>query len=179
MSFCTNHPDTDAYGICKYCGKPFCKECLVEGKEFNSCRNPDCLKANEFGILPHKITCPKCGKKITLSEKERNEVIVHCHKCESTIDFSVDPPAITEPKKYAEVTWSMNQGDLFIIKSILDDAEIDYYTMGENFLSVDPLIQPARFFVVEDQIDTVKELLKETQIKISGISLTDIPDDDE
>ena len=27
---CTKHPETEAVGMCTYCGKPFCKECLVE-----------------------------------------------------------------------------------------------------------------------------------------------------
>lgn len=29
---CTNHPETEAEGMCTYCGKPFCHECLVEIK---------------------------------------------------------------------------------------------------------------------------------------------------
>ena len=29
---CTNHPEVDAQGVCAYCGKPFCKDCLVEVK---------------------------------------------------------------------------------------------------------------------------------------------------
>ncbi len=27
---CTNHPEREADGMCTYCGKPFCKDCLVE-----------------------------------------------------------------------------------------------------------------------------------------------------
>ena len=26
---CTNHPDVEAAGICVYCGRPFCQNCLV------------------------------------------------------------------------------------------------------------------------------------------------------
>ena len=29
---CTNHPEVEAQGMCAYCGKPFCKDCLVEVK---------------------------------------------------------------------------------------------------------------------------------------------------
>jgi hypothetical protein len=64
----------------------------------------------------------------------------------------------------------MNQGDIALIKSILEDANIDYYVFGENFLSVDPLIQPAKFFVNENQIDEVKELLKDIKLSIWGFS---------
>jgi len=28
--FCHNHPEVEAAGTCSYCGKPFCRECLVE-----------------------------------------------------------------------------------------------------------------------------------------------------
>ena len=27
---CTNHPEVEASGMCAYCGKPFCQDCLVE-----------------------------------------------------------------------------------------------------------------------------------------------------
>ena len=36
---CTNHVDVDAIGMCTYCGKPFCKDCLVEVKERMYCKN--------------------------------------------------------------------------------------------------------------------------------------------
>ena len=35
---CTNHPDREADGMCTYCGKPFCKECLVEVKGRMYCK---------------------------------------------------------------------------------------------------------------------------------------------
>ena len=36
---CTNHPEVDAQGMCAYCGKPFCKDCLVEVKGRMYCKN--------------------------------------------------------------------------------------------------------------------------------------------
>ncbi len=36
---CTNHPQVEAHGMCAYCGKPFCKECLVEVKGRMYCKN--------------------------------------------------------------------------------------------------------------------------------------------
>lgn len=36
---CTNHPEIDAQGMCAYCGKPFCKECLVEVKGRMYCKD--------------------------------------------------------------------------------------------------------------------------------------------
>ncbi len=35
---CTNHPEIDAQGMCTYCGKPFCKDCLVEVKGRMYCK---------------------------------------------------------------------------------------------------------------------------------------------
>ena len=35
---CTNHPEVEAQGMCAYCGKPFCKECLVEVKGRMYCK---------------------------------------------------------------------------------------------------------------------------------------------
>ena len=36
---CTNHPEIDAQGMCAYCGKPFCKDCLVEVKGRMYCKD--------------------------------------------------------------------------------------------------------------------------------------------
>ena len=35
---CTNHPEREADGMCPYCGKPFCSECLVEVKGKMYCK---------------------------------------------------------------------------------------------------------------------------------------------
>ena len=36
---CTNHPEVEAQGMCVYCGKPFCKDCLVEVKGKLYCKD--------------------------------------------------------------------------------------------------------------------------------------------
>ena len=36
---CTIHPEVEAQGMCAYCGKPFCKECLVEVKGRMYCKD--------------------------------------------------------------------------------------------------------------------------------------------
>ena len=35
---CTNHPEVEAQGMCAYCGKPFCNDCLVEVKVRKYCK---------------------------------------------------------------------------------------------------------------------------------------------
>lgn len=39
MMNCTNHPEKEAQGMCAYCGKPFCNDCLVEVKGRMYCKN--------------------------------------------------------------------------------------------------------------------------------------------
>jgi hypothetical protein len=41
---CTNHPQVEAAGVCSYCGKPFCSDCLVEADGRMYCKN-DITKA--------------------------------------------------------------------------------------------------------------------------------------
>lgn len=36
---CTKHPEIEAQGMCAYCGKPFCKDCLVEVKGRMYCKD--------------------------------------------------------------------------------------------------------------------------------------------
>lgn len=36
---CAKHHDKEAAGMCVYCGKPYCKECLVEVNGKNYCRD--------------------------------------------------------------------------------------------------------------------------------------------
>ena len=35
---CSNHPEVEAAGICAYCGKPYCQDCLVEVKGRMYCK---------------------------------------------------------------------------------------------------------------------------------------------
>lgn len=36
---CINHPEAEASGMCTYCGKPFCKDCLIEVKGRMYCKD--------------------------------------------------------------------------------------------------------------------------------------------
>lgn len=36
---CTKHSDVEAQGMCAYCGKPFCSDCLVEVKGRMYCKD--------------------------------------------------------------------------------------------------------------------------------------------
>ncbi len=64
----------------------------------------------------------------------------------------------------------MNQGDIALAISILDDGGFDYYIAGQNFAQIDPLIQPARFFIRNDQLKDAIERLKNVDFNIFGVS---------
>ena len=117
-----------------------------------------------------EIICSECSTILEPSEEERITRKIHCTKCESLIDLNFDPPKIIKPENYIELLTTFNQGDIALIKSILEDSEINYYVTGENFLSVDPLIQPARFIVLDNQSGEAKNLLKDFELHIFGVS---------
>ena len=174
MEKCPNHPEKEAMYVCHSCGRHYCESCLTAAGDYYYCNNPKCqeaLKASMLSeLLPEEIECPNCSANILLDEKEQTTRIVHCPECESLIDFSKEPPSILNPKEYIQINSSINQGDIGIIKSLLDDANIDYYVYGENFLVIDPLIQPARIFIAKDQFEEAKEILKDVDIHIFGLS---------
>jgi hypothetical protein len=174
MKFCVNHPNKKAFSICHGCGKDYCKSCLDEGKEFYYCNNQECQKLLLEELTPKlftdKIICPNCSCELELTIEERTSRKVHCPDCEAFINLKTIPPKVSRKENYVELLSSFNLGDIALIKSILDDSEIDYYAFGENFLATDPLIQPVRFFVNESQFDEAKEVLKDIKLNIWGYS---------
>lgn len=174
MEKCPNHPDKNAVYTCHSCGKHFCELCLTESGDFYYCKSPKCqeeVKTSILPDLPEEIVCPNCSENLELEEKERVSRQVHCPECDSLIDFTTEPPTVINPEEYVEITSSINQGDIGVIRSILDDANIDYYIFGENFLIINPLLQPARVFVVQEQVEETKKILKDVDIHIFGVSM--------
>ncbi|MDR3667960.1 MAG: DUF2007 domain-containing protein [Ignavibacteriaceae bacterium] len=173
MENCTNHPEIETDSVCHNCGKPYCQECLSEGGEYYYCKKPECQKAmkNELNSgLPMQINCPSCHFTIGINKNENMKKLVRCPECDSLINLAVDPPEIIKDKEYVQMLSSMNQGDLGIIKSMLDDGGIDYFVNGENFLIIDPLIQPARIMVRVDQLEEASEIIKNLNFHIFGVS---------
>jgi len=50
------------------------------------------------------------------------------------------------------------------------NSNIDYYVLDGEFLTVRPLVQPARFYVADGQLEEAKELLKDFELHIFGVS---------
>jgi hypothetical protein len=172
---CINHPDKIAYSPCEGCGKFFCKECLdldcirIEYEIECYCKNPSCQKLKP---LPEIVICPNCDTELELSYDEQRNKRFHCEVCEAFIDFSIDPTKIIEKDNFVPFFSTNNQGNIAVLKSILDNAKIEYYVFDENFLSSN-LIAPARFFVRTDQLKEAKEILNECELQIWGISKGD------
>ncbi len=71
---------------------------------------------------------------------------------------------------FVEVIATFNMADIALIKSVLQGSDIDYFFRDENFSNIRPLVEPARLFVRQDQVETVQELFKDIQFKFQGIS---------
>lgn len=190
MKTCFNHPKRKALSKCHGCGKDYCEECLDEGLEYYYCRKPECqtMLLQELSgkngtenynndIAPKKIVCPNCEAEIELTEDEVEEKKVHCPSCEALIDLKFDPPHVQQKDNYIELLSSLNQGDIALLKSILDDGQIDYYVFGEITLGAQPFLFPVRFFVNAGQIDLAKELLKNFDLRIFGPSASNYEED--
>jgi len=174
MNNCFNHPEKKAFSICHGCGKEFCDSCLNEGVEYYYCENIECQKLFRIELpaieAPEIVFCPNCDSELELSDDERIKGKIHCPVCESVIDFTVDPPKLLERENYIEILSSLNKGDIALIKSILEDGDIDYFTLGESFLDVRPLVEPLKILVNANQINEAKELLTDFELKIFGTS---------
>ncbi|HUI29452.1 MAG TPA: DUF2007 domain-containing protein [Candidatus Acidoferrales bacterium] len=174
MEHCINHPGKKALSVCHGCGKNFCEVCLDEGREFYYCKNPACQellkKDKKVELLPEKMMCPVCSSELELSNEDRTSKKFHCPECKSFVDLTEDPPKIWDDKNYLLLLTTMNQGDIAVIKSLLDNANIDYYAFDEDFLSMRPLVQPARFFVAESDVEKAKEIMESLNLNFFGIT---------
>jgi len=172
--YCVNHPTTEALSICHNCGQHFCADCLSEGKEYYYCQAPECQTALNKELnpasIPGEITCPSCKAVVQLNKDELLKHLFRCPECDSLINVSIKGPEIIEDREYVEILSSLNQPDIAVLHSVLDDAGLDYYITGQNFLSVRPLLEPARVFVASDQVEQAKELLKDFEVHLFGFS---------
>ena len=174
MNTCKNHPDREAFSICHNCGEHYCQDCLSEGKEYYYCNKPKCQAALRKEIPGEDLNpiqiCPNCKKEFKLSDEARLSGKVHCPECEAFIDFTTKPPSFKLAEEFAHLLDTMNQGDIALAISILDDGGFDYYISGQNFARIDPLIQPARFYVRKDQLKDAITRLKDVKFNIFGVS---------
>ncbi len=104
--------------------------------------------------------CPNC-------RSEYVDGIRQCTDCGSPLVDALPPDPGTY--KFVEVLSTLNLADIAVIKSILDGGEIHYYFFDENFNHLYPLVQPARLYIRDDDVDQAKELLKDFSITYPGL----------
>lgn len=110
--------------------------------------------------------CPVC-------RSEYRQGFTICNDCGVELVDEIPPEQGKEFIEYEEVLSTFNPGDIAFIKSVLDSEEITYYFHGEHFNYVRPLVEPARLMVKSDQVETVRELLKDTKLSFMAINLDD------
>jgi hypothetical protein len=108
--------------------------------------------------------CPNC-------KAEYLPGVTVCAECKIPLVESLPAEADHEANvpNYVEVLSTFNAGDIALIKSILDDGEIDYLIEGEYFNALQPLLQPVKILVPEEKLDTAKEILKDFDLKYMGL----------
>jgi hypothetical protein len=72
------------------------------------------------------------------------------------------PPAPElEFHEFVEIMTVFDEADIMLIKSVFDDAGLDYYLHGESSRLLVPLPFSTRLMVREDQADEGKRILTE------------------
>lgn len=107
--------------------------------------------------------CPQC-------RSEYRPGIKDCVDCEiPLVDVLPPEPDHTTEVRYVRILSTYNAADVAIVKSILDDAEIDYYFANEGFNVVSPLIQPEVLYVKRDQEEDAREALRGVDLRYMGL----------
>ncbi len=107
--------------------------------------------------------CPVC-------RSEYVEGVTECHDCRVPLVKVLKDPLDEPPIEFEEVLQTYNQGDIAVIRSLLDNEDIQYFFRGEIFNLVDPLIQPAKLHVRKDQSKRVREMLANLNVTFLGVS---------
>ena len=100
--------------------------------------------------------CPKC-------EKEYPSGLHQCADCGVDL-IEGRPPETGNDAVYVdlvEIFSTYNQGDIAVIKSVLDGEEIHYYFQGESSNMMIAAGSYARLLVRADEADRAREILRE------------------
>jgi len=108
--------------------------------------------------------CPQC-------KAEFVEGITICPECDIRLIKELPPEPKPEFVDFEEVLATYNQADIVFLKSLLDSENITYFFKGENFQYVRPWVDPARLMIRTDQVEEVKDLIKDLKLSFLGINL--------
>jgi hypothetical protein len=108
--------------------------------------------------------CPQC-------RSEYLQGIRECVDCQiPLVDVLPPEPDHATEDLYVRILSTYNAADVAIVKSILDDAQIDYYFANEGFNGVSPLIQPEVLFVLKEQEEEAREALRDVDLRYMGLT---------
>jgi hypothetical protein len=110
--------------------------------------------------------CPKCGA-------EYREGFAECADCGVALVW--EKPAIAEDEnagyvRYTEIVRTFGLADVAIIRSLLEEAGIDYFIKDEHYALVRPLVEPPKVMVNRDQVEEAREILKDLNMEFRAIA---------
>jgi len=109
--------------------------------------------------------CPECNSEFI-------EGITTCPECDIELVNELPPEPESEFVDYIEILSTYNPADIAFVNSLPDSEDITYFFKGEHFMYVRPLADPARLMNRADQVEQVKDLLRDVELSITGIKLT-------
>lgn len=107
--------------------------------------------------------CPQC-------RTEYREGFDVCADCKIKLVEELPPEPDPEFIEYEQVMQTYNPADIAIIKSILDAEEVTYYFKGD-YLALRPIGDAARLMVDRQQVEKVKELIKDLKLSYTEPSI--------
>ena len=100
--------------------------------------------------------CPKC-------KSEYVDGIVRCPECGVDLvdELPEEEEEELEPIEWEELLYTHDQGQIAIIKSLLDEAGIVYYFQGDIVSVTRSWVDPARLYVKKEDIPKARILLED------------------
>lgn len=99
--------------------------------------------------------CPQC-------KAEYREGFDTCADC--SVSLVAELPRGEGLGELAEVFQTLDQSEVLMVKSVLDEEKIPYHFSGDFFRMSGIFVSPARLLVPMDSKNRVLEILKELQI---------------
>jgi len=101
--------------------------------------------------------CPICVS-------EYREGFTECTDCKVALVDTLPPEPELEYHEFVELMTVRGEAHIALIRSVFDEADIDYYFHGEFSHRFVPLPQATRLMVREDQAEAGKQILEELDL---------------
>jgi len=111
------------------------------------------------------VFCPEC-------RAEYRDGFHVCADCNVELVDELPPLQKPEYIEYEEVLGTYNAADIALLKSILDVEGLTYYFLGEHFMYVRPLADPARLMVKKDEVQKALDAIEGLELSYMAINLS-------